>query len=136
VNFFADTTNLMLLALAALSGGLLAWPVLMRNANGLDPTQVTQLINRRHALIIDIRAPEAFAAGHVPQAKHIALDTLASKAPQLGRNKATPVVVICQTGLRSQRACATIRTAGYAEVFNLEGGILAWQKAGLPLVKR
>ena len=125
MNFFADTTNLMLLALAALSGGLLAWPVLMRNANGLDPTQVTQLINRRHALIIDIRAPE-----------HIALDTLASKAPQLGRNKATPVVVICQTGLRSQRACATIRTAGYAEVFNLEGGILAWQKAGLPLVKR
>ena len=125
----------MLLALAALSGGLLAWPVLMRNTSGLDPIQTTQLINRRNALIIDIRTPEDFAAGHLPQAKHIALDTLANKAPQLGRSKTTPVVVVCQTGLRSQRACATIRTAGYAEVFNLEGGILAWQKSGLPLVK-
>ena len=135
MNFFADTTNLMLLALAALSGGLLAWPVLMRNTSGLDPMQTTQLINRRNALIIDIRTPEDFAAGHLPQAKHIALDTLANKVPQLGRSKTTPVVVVCQTGLRSQRACATIRTAGYAEVFNLEGGILAWQKSGLPLVK-
>lgn len=125
----------MLLALAALSGGLLAWPVLMGHTSGLDPMQTTQLINRRNALIIDIRTTEDFAAGHLPQAKHIALDTLASKVAHLGRNKTTPVVVVCQTGLRSQRACATIRTAGYAEVFNLEGGILAWQKSGLPLVK-
>lgn len=135
MNFFADTTNLMLLALAALSGGLLAWPVLTRNTSGLDPSQITQLINRRNALIIDIRASEAFAAGHLPQAKHISLDNLASKAPHLGRNKTTPIVIVCQTGLRSQRACAMVRTAGYAEVFNLEGGILAWQKSGLPLVK-
>lgn len=135
MDFFSDITNLILLTLALLAGGLLAWPALTRRHHALTPTETTQLINRRNALVIDIRTKEDYSLGHLPQAKHIALDTLADKAETLSRNKAVPIIVVCQTGTRAERACSTLKKVGYSEVFSLAGGIVTWQKENLPLIK-
>lgn len=135
MDFFANPTNLMFLALALLSGGVLAWPALTRRHHALSPTEATQLINQRHAVIVDIRAKDDFAMGHLPKAKHIPFDILTDKIGSLSRNKKTPVIVVCNNGIQSARACAMIQKAGYAQVGTLADGIQGWQKAGLPLIK-
>jgi rhodanese-related sulfurtransferase len=135
VDFFSNPTNLMLLALALLSGGLLAWPALTRRHHALSPAEATHLINQRHAVIIDIRPKDDFAMGHLPKAKHIPFDILTDKINALTLNKETPVIVVCNNGIQSARACAIIQKAGYPQVGTLADGIQGWQKAGLPLIK-
>lgn len=135
MDFFSNPTNLMFLALALLSGALLAWPKLTNRHQAFSPMEVTQLINHQHAVIIDIRSKDDFSIGHLPKAKHIPNDILADKVNNLARNKETPIIVVCQNGNQSARACSVIQKAGYTKVGNLAEGILGWQKAGLPLVK-
>ena len=66
MTFFTNYTNLALIAILVVSGGLLAWPALRRGRGGLSAAEATQLINRRNAVVIDVRAPADFAAGHLP----------------------------------------------------------------------
>jgi len=137
VNFFADYNNLALIAVAIVSGGLLAWPNISRGTGGkrVNPAGATQLINKRNAVVVDIREAAEYAKGHLPQAKSAPLDDLAGKAASLAKDKAIPIIVVCQTGQRSGKAQAALKQAGYSEVYTLDGGLAAWQQAGLPVVK-
>jgi rhodanese-related sulfurtransferase len=134
VKFFTD--NIFLFAIAFISGAMLLYPILQRRAGGnsVDPARATQMLNREHASLIDIRTPEEFAKGHVAQAKNIPLDQLASRPGDAG-SKDKPVIVMCANGQRSAKAAAQLRTAGFTNVVNLVGGLGAWQTAGLPTVK-
>jgi rhodanese-related sulfurtransferase len=134
VKFFTD--NIFLFGIAFISGAMLMYPLLQRRAGGtgVDPARATQLLNREHASLIDIRTPEEFAKGHVAQAKNIPLDQLGSRTGDAG-SKDKPVIVMCANGQRSAKAAATLRTAGFTNVVNLVGGLGAWQTAGLPTVK-
>jgi rhodanese-related sulfurtransferase len=134
VTFFTDYTNLVLIAIALISGVLLLWPVL-RRGSGISASDAILLINRRNALIVDVRTATEFAGGHLPQARHIALEELTAKAAQVSKNKKTPLLLVCQSGQRAQKAQAVLAGAGYAEIHVLQGGLAAWQQAGLPVVK-
>lgn len=138
--FFADYNNLALLAIAIVSGGLLVWSSVQRRIAGgggakVSASTATQLINRRNAVVVDVRESSEYAAGHLPQAKHAPLGELEGKAAGLAKNKETPIILVCQTGQRAGRAQAVLKQAGYSEVYSLEGGLAAWQQAGLPVVK-
>ena len=140
MKFFADYNNLALLAVAIVSGGLLVWSSVQRRIAGgggakLSASAATQLINRRNAVVVDVRESGEYAAGHLPQAKHAPLGELQGKAGSLAKNKETPIILVCQTGQRAGRAQAVLKQAGYSEVYSLEGGLAAWQQAGLPVVK-
>ncbi|WP_423198384.1 MULTISPECIES: rhodanese-like domain-containing protein [unclassified Cupriavidus] len=137
MNFFADYNNLALIAIAVVSGGLLAWPAIVRGTAGksVNTSAATQLINKRNAVAVDIRDAAEYAKGHLPQAKSAPLGDLASRAPGLAKDKAVPIIVISQTGQNSGKAQAALKEAGYSEVYALEGGMAAWQQAGLPVVK-
>jgi rhodanese-related sulfurtransferase len=137
VNFFADYNNLALIAVAIVSGGLLAWPTLSRGTGGrsVNAAGATQLINKRNAVVVDIREAAEFGKGHLPQAKSAPLAELANKAAALAKDKSVPIIVVCQTGQRAGKAHAALKQAGYSEIYSLEGGVAAWQQAGLPLVK-
>ena len=81
-----------LLALAVVllvSGGLLAWPSLWRGRGGLSAAEATQLINRRNAVVVDVRSAAEFAAGHLPAARHLPSDEMAPKIGQIAKNKST-----------------------------------------------
>lgn len=135
MKFFSDYTNLLLLLVAVVSGALLAWPKLSRRGAGLSAGAATELINRRNALIVDLRDTAAFEQGHLPQARHLAAADVEARAAQFSKNKAQPVLLVCQTGRSAAQAEAAFRKAGYAEVFVLQGGIASWQQAGMPIVK-
>lgn len=135
MSFFTNYLNLALIAIAVVSGVILLWPTLMRRGHGLSAADATQLINRRNAVVLDLRTAEEFGSGHVPQARSVPYDELSAKAAQISKNKSAPVLLVCQSGQRSRKAEQVLTDAGYAEVYTLQGGIEAWQTAGMPVVK-
>ena len=137
VKFFTDYTNLVLIAIVLISGGLLLWPALgRRGRGGVTAGEATQLINRRNAVVVDLRSAADFATGHLPSARHVEFAELQAKVGQLVKNKNNPVLLVCQTGQQSNKAVRVVQDAGYAEVHVLQGGLNAWQQAGMPVVKQ
>jgi len=132
VKFLLD--NWMLIAVALASGVALIVPVLGKGS-GLSPQDMVQLMNREKAVVIDVCEPGEFAQGHVIGAKNLPLGELEAKLAQVVKNKATPVVMVCQVGARSARAAATAQKLGYENVQSLAGGLKAWQAANMPIEK-
>lgn len=122
--------------IAAISGLMLLWPLVAENVSGLkkiDPQSAVQLMNRRHAMLIDVRDASEVLAGKIAQAKHIPLADLEGRVSELSKQKEKPVIVYCQSGARSAAACTLLQKNGFTEVYSLEGGLLAWEKAALPV---
>lgn len=130
------TANWYLLLIALASGGMLLWPIL-RNAGGaaLTPAAAVQLINRERALVIDVCESAEFAGGHVSGAKNLPLAQFAERLPATVKNKALPLVLVCASGARAQRALALAKNLGYDRAQTLSGGLKAWREAGLPVEK-
>lgn len=101
----------------------------------IGPAQLTALINRDNALVVDLRASADFDKGHIAGAKNVQLSQFDPENKQLAPAKALPVVVVCKVGQTAQAAAARLRKAGFSDVSVLEGGVQAWQAADLPLVK-
>jgi rhodanese-related sulfurtransferase len=129
--------NLLLVAVALVSGGMLLWPFVRRATGGpwVSPAQATHLINREDAFVVDVREPGEFSAGHVLGAKNVPLARVEAAGAELAKRKGKPLIVYCETGDRSARAAAILRKQGFARVVNLSGGMKAWQAAGLPVEK-
>ena len=85
------------------------------------------------AILLDVREPHEWQAGHAPRARHIPLGQLSRRAAELPERRA--VVTVCRSGARSARAAAMLARDG-REVANLAGGMRAWARAGLPVVAR
>lgn len=127
--------NIFLVAIAVLAGGALLWPALAPRGKRASPLQLTQMINRGKTTIVDVRSSEEFAAGHLRDAKHIPLADLGTRIGELDKSKNRTVVMVCQTGARSDKAARQLQAAGFEDVHSLEGGLAAWKAAGLPLTK-
>ena len=126
----------MLISIALASGALLLWPVIQGAATaGLDPAGAVQLINREKGVVIDVCSPQEFAAGHVGGARNIPLDDLEAKLAGAVKNKALPLILVCQSGARSGRAVAIAKKLGYEQAQSLGGGLAAWKAANLPVEK-
>lgn len=80
------------------------------------------------AVLVDVRTPEEFVAGHIEGARNIPVDSLNARLADLGPPASTTVVVYCQTGSRSTQAARTLRDAGFTSVHNL-GPMSAWRPA-------
>lgn len=129
------TENIFLIVVAFVSGAMLLWPLVARRGAGptLTTLQATRLINDENAVIVDVRDPAEFAAGHLPNARNLPVADVDKRAAELPANK--PLIVVCGSGTRAGRAAAALRGAGRDRVFCLDGGVAAWRQAGLPVVK-
>lgn len=128
--------NWMLITIAVASGAMLLLPVIQgATSAGLNPAGAVQLINREKAVVIDVCGPAEFAAGHVVGSKNIPLDELEAKLAGAVKNKALPLLLVCQSGARSARAVAIAKKLGYEQAQSLGGGLAAWKAANLPIEK-
>lgn len=134
--YFEFTANHPLLVGAlVLSFLLLVFTELRRKTRGitsLEPQEAVKLMNA-DAVVVDIRSPEAFARGHIVNARNVPLDELGDGAA-LEKFRSKPIIAVCDAGMTSGRAVEKLRKAGIEKVFGLRGGIAAWQQASLPLV--
>jgi rhodanese-related sulfurtransferase len=135
VSFFIE--NWTLFAVAIASGAMLLWPAVSGSAGAgsLNANEAVQLINREKATVVDVCSPGEFAAGHVAGAKNVPLGELEAKLPGLVKNKATPVILVCASGMRSRRAVSIAKKLGYENSHSLSGGMGAWRSASLPIEK-
>jgi rhodanese-related sulfurtransferase len=129
--------NILLIVVAFASGAMLLWPLVRRTSGGpwVNAAQATHLINREDALVVDVREPGEYGAGHVLGARNVPLSRLADAA-DLGKRKDRPLILYCDSGDRSGKATSLLKKQGFARVVNLTGGIGAWQQAGLPVEKK
>jgi rhodanese-related sulfurtransferase len=135
LKFFID--NWFLFLAAAVSGGLLLWPMLGKGAGGggkLSTNDAVQLINREKAVLIDVSEPAEYAAGHALGAKSVPLAQIES-SNALPKNKALPLVVVCTTGARAGKAVVALKKLGFENAQALAGGLDAWRAANLPVEK-
>lgn len=84
-------------------------------------------------VVLDVRTPEEFAAGHVPGARNIPHDSLAARIAELDDARGAEVVVYCRSGRRSQLALETLTGRGFTRLAHLSGDFLAWQAANQPI---
>jgi rhodanese-related sulfurtransferase len=134
VQFVLD--NWYLFVTAIVSGGLLLWPTLTGGVGGgrVSAADAVRMINREKAVLIDISEPAEYAAGHAVGAKSVPLASLETSR-ELPKNKSLPVVVVCPTGSRAQRAVAQLKKLGFENATALAGGLAAWRAANLPTEK-
>lgn len=138
MEFLQKGYNLYLLMAAVVSGVLFIWlsvPRLLSKTREVGVAQAVQLINRQDATVIDVREPAEFRSGRIPNARNIPLGQVADKAKDLEKLKAKPVLLSCQTGSRSAQAATMLMKGGFTEVYNLGGGMNAWQQANMPVEK-
>ena len=130
------TANWMLVLIALSSGGLLAWPLVRGTGGGsLTAQGAVQLINRERAVLVDVREPEEFATGHMIGARNVPLNQLEEKLTGTVKNKNVPLLLVCATGARAQRAVAMAKKLGYEQAQAVSGGLKAWKEANLPVEK-
>lgn len=131
--------NLMLVTLAVATGAMLLWQIFGSKISGIKEVGVieaTQLINHKDALVLDVREDREFSGGHIPDAKHIPLGQLGHRVGELEKFKERPIVINCRSGARSANACGILRKSGFTEVYNLKGGIMAWEQANMPITRK
>lgn len=131
--------NIWPIFIAVLSGMMLLWSMVgnrLRGINEIDVNGALQLINHKGAFILDVRQPEEFKSGHVLNAKLIPLGELEKRIGELEKFRDAPMVVICRSGQRSSNACAMLVKQGFKQVHSMAGGMIAWQKANLPVERK
>jgi rhodanese-related sulfurtransferase len=134
---FAARHPYLSLGLAALTVAIIGNEVagLFRGYKAVAPAHLTALVNRENALVVDLRPIADFEKGHVPGAKNVQMSQFDPENRQLAAAKSLPVVLVCKAGQTSGDAAKRLKKAGFEKVFVLDGGIGAWQQAGLPLAR-
>lgn len=130
--------NIWMVLVALSSGTMLFWSFFGNRIRGIkevDCVGALQLINHKNALILDVREESEFKNGHLLNSKLIPVGKLNARIGELERHRDKPIVVVCRSGQRSATACAALGKQGFAQAFNLSGGVVAWQKSNLPLEK-
>lgn len=132
MDFLIENWPLVLLAMT--SGGMLLWRSRGDAAGGnkVSASEAVRLINREKAVLIDVCEPAEFAAGHAGGARNVPLGSI-DGAKGLPTNKTLPLVVVCQSGARANRAVGLLRKQGYEKAVVLSGGLNAWRDASLPV---
>ncbi|MFA5626343.1 MAG: rhodanese-like domain-containing protein [Thiohalomonadaceae bacterium] len=134
--FFINHWDLFLALFATLA--MLAYSSFsdrLRGYRNVLPQEAVQLINHQDALLLDVREDSEYSSGHILDSIHIPLGKLRSRFHELAAYKDRAVVIGCRSGHRSGSACAMLRKQGFEKVYNLRGGILAWENANLPVIR-
>ena len=126
------------LAFVAICAGI-AWTFIAgRTAAGksVSPMDAVRLTSREDAVVLDVRGESEFAAGHIVNAVNVSESTLKDSTARIDKYRDRTLVVACKTGQRAGAVSAALRKQGFEKALALQGGIAAWQSAGLPLSKK
>lgn len=102
----------------------------------IGPAAAISLINKENTILVDIREQNELRDGLINNAIHIPLSAIGKRVTELDKHKDAHVLVYCRSGNRSTSVCRTLIGRGFESVYNLSGGIMAWQDANLPVSKK
>lgn len=126
----------LFIALAVISALLVQNLLAGSGAGYIDVGRVTELINRDDAVVVDVRPMADFAGGHIINALNIPVTSFKNQLGQLEKHRDKPIIITCRSGVQSKAAYKTLRQEGFEQVYELRGGMLAWQGANLPVSRK
>jgi rhodanese-related sulfurtransferase len=97
----------------------------------ISPKKASAMFTGQKAVIVDVCEDIEWNEQHIPGAIHIHLAQLNKRLPELKQYKDSPVITQCRTGRRSAQAFDILKLAGFSKVYNMDGGIMAWDRTGL-----
>lgn len=106
----------------------------LQASEGVNAAQA-QSMGKQGALLLDVREPSEYSEVHASNTKLIPLGQLGSRLQELSVHKDQPIIVMCRSGRRSARAVSMLQEAGFTQVSNMKGGMIAWEDAGLEVVR-
>ena len=107
------------------------------NVKLVSTQEMTLLVNRENAKIVDTRAASEFAKGHITDAMNLTMDKISSEEfGALEKSKSTPIIVVCNAGISAKTAAKLLVKSGFENVSVLQGGMQTWTAASLPVVKK
>ncbi len=132
------SANHLLLVLGLLASWILVMVYELRQKaqalTNVSSADSVRLINKG-AMVIDVRSPESYQAGHIVNSRNVAHDALGSDKVITKKQKTKTFLTVCDDGSNSGKAANVLREAGYQNSFSLKGGLKSWQAENLPLVK-
>lgn len=95
-----------------------------------------RLINQQDAMVLDVREDKEFRDGHIINAVNIPLGLLESRLKEIEEYKEKPVIIYCRTGQQSAKAGAVLQRQGFTSTHKLNGGMMAWSDANMPVSRK
>ena len=134
---FASQSPLLSLALVGLTLAIVYNEVtrLFVGYKRVSPAQLTALINRDDALLVDVSPLADFEKGHIVGSKNVVMSQFDPENKVLAKVRELPVALVCRSGTNSADAAKRLAKAGFSQVYWLDGGIVSWQQADLPLAR-
>lgn len=129
---YSSLNRIAAMLLLAVTAGVA--PVHAEALRSVDVQQAQQM-KKQGALLLDVREPHEYASGHAPGSLLIPVGQLDQRLQEIEAYRDQPVVLICRSGQRSAAATKILQKAGFTAATNVEGGMIAWEKAGLPVVR-
>ncbi len=134
INDFAATNWVMIVMWFFLLGMIIH--SFIKASNDISPQQVVQLMSHEAgSLVLDVREDSEYQSGHIKDSIHIPLSKLKSRMTELEKYKNKNIILGCRSGSRSGRATGLLKKNGFEKVYNLRGGVLAWENDNLPMNK-
>ena len=99
----------------------------------LKAGDAVQLINHKDPLVLDVRETDEYQSGHIQGAVHIPVGELEDRVDELQDSRERPILIYCRAGQRSAQAAAVLKRREFSQIYKLDGGIMAWQAAHLPV---
>ena len=133
---FAGNHPVLFAAFGAIVGMLLWTTLQTAGGTRLSPAEAVKMINDDEAVVLDVRSDAEFEAGHIVGAVHVPEGQLDGAMNRLQKYKSKPIIAACRTGQRASAVLGKLKGAGFERVYNLSGGITAWEGASLPLTRK
>lgn len=102
----------------------------------LTPAGAVKLMNDGDVVVVDVREPSETVGGKIAKAIQIPYSSISKRIGELDKHKGKTLLVYCKTGARSGAACRELSKSGFEKVYSLNGGIMGWQEAHLPISKK
>jgi rhodanese-related sulfurtransferase len=132
---FIGNNLLLFIALIAIIA-LLIGGELKQRLSGIKeviPNEAIRMLSHDNAIMVDMRSDKDYNEGHIVNALRAYSDK--DNNPKLDKYRDRPLIVYCRSGQRSAVLFGKLQKQGFASVYNLKGGVLAWERAELPLTK-
>lgn len=100
----------------------------------VSASEAVRLINSG-AIVLDVRKPEEFAAGHIVNARNVTTEDLSENRGLLDKFRKKVVLTVCNSGMASNRAAAQLRRLGVEQAFSIRGGLAGWRNENMPIEK-
>ena len=115
---------------------LFAYSEMNKGGKKIESNELTRLVNKENAILIDLRKKEDYESGHIMSALNYPLQEFDNQMHELNKFKDRPIILVCDMGRNSANIGEKLKKAEFQETFRLNGGMMTWTQDNLPVVQK